>query len=85
MCVVVKQACRAWHMVIHSTCLLWSINFCPSCPQTSFDICYGVEHWGQGVLHQVYWASTSREGGWPLHDGHVELEYDQGGVQAVNH
>ena len=20
-----------------------------------------------------------------LHDGHVELEYDQGGVQAVNH
>ena len=41
MCIV-KQACRAGHMVIHSACLLWSITFCPLCPHTSFAICYGV-------------------------------------------
>jgi hypothetical protein len=82
MCIV-KQACRAGHMVIHSACLLWSITFWPSCPQTSFAICYGVEHWGRGVLHQVYLASGTREGGWPFAHGHVE--YDQGGMRAVNH
>ena len=70
-------------MVIHLACLLWSIIFFTSRPRTSFAICYGVEHWGQGVLHQVYWASGTCEGGWPF--GHVEFEYDQGGVQAVNH
>ena len=43
---IVKRACRARHMVIHSACLFWSITFCPSCPQTSFAMCYGVEHWG---------------------------------------
>ena len=26
-----------------------------------------------------------REGGWPFHDGLVELKYDQGGVRVVNH
>ena len=53
-------------MVIHSACLLWGTSFCPLCPHTSFAICYGVEHWGQGVLHQGYWASGTREGGWPF-------------------
>ena len=72
-------------MVIHSACLLWSITFCSLCPHTSFAICYGVEHWGQGVLHQVYWASGTREGGWPFARWACGLEYDQGGVQAVNH
>ena len=51
---IVKQARWVGHMVIPSACLLWSITFCPSCPQTSFAICCGVEHWGQGVQHQVY-------------------------------
>ena len=27
---------------------------------------WGVEHWGQGVLHQVSLASGTREGGWPF-------------------
>ena len=70
-------------MVIHSLSLMRSINFCPSCPQTSFAICCGVEHWGWGVLHQVSLASGTCEGGGLLHDGHVE--YDQGGVRVVSH
>ena len=65
MCIV-KQACRAGHMVIHLACLLWSITFCTLGPHTSFAICCGVEHWGQGVLHQVYLASGTRKGGWSM-------------------
>ena len=42
------------YMVIHLVCLLWRISFCPTCPETCFAIAYGVEHWGQGVLHKVY-------------------------------
>ena len=51
------------HLLSHSARLLRSIGFCPSCPSTSFAICYGVDYWGKGVLHQVYWASGTREGG----------------------
>ena len=47
------------------------ITFCPSCPQTSFAICSRVEHWGQGVLHQVYLASGTHEGGWHLYRNHL--------------
>ena len=52
MCIV-KQARLEAYMVIHSAYLLWSISFCPSCPQTSFAICYGVEYWGHSVLYKV--------------------------------
>ena len=83
MCVV-KQACQAGHMVIHLACLLWGITFCPSCPQTSFDICYGVSI-GDKVFTKSTGLRVPAKVVGLLHDGHVELAYDQGGVQAVNH
>ena len=53
-------------MVIHSSCLLWSTGFCPSCPQTSFAICYCcyclLLSIGDRVFYTrlVYWASGTK-------------------------
>ena len=49
-------------LILHGTLQLRTVKFTcdntgglvPIDSQTSFAICYGVEHWGQGVLHQVY-------------------------------
>ena len=41
----------------------------PSCPQTSFATCFGVDNWGSSVLHQVNRASSAHS-----HEGYMELE-----------
>ena len=84
-CVYFETGTLSWK-VIHSVCLLRSISFCPLCPRTSFAICYGVEHWGQGAPHtRPTRLRVPVKVVGLLHDGHVELEYDQGGVRVVNH
>ena len=54
-------------------------QFLPLMSSDLFCFCYGVEYWGQGVLHQVCRVVGL------LHNGHVELGYDPGGVCVVNH
>ena len=72
-------------MVIHSACLLWSISLARGVlrPLLLFVMELGI---GDRVL---YTKSTGLQVPTKvvglLHDGHVELEHDQGGVQAVNH
>ena len=76
MCIV-KQACKAGHMVIHSVCLLWSITFCPHVltPLLLFvmelstgDRVFYTRSTGLRVPAKLVGL---------LHDGHVELEYDR--------
>ena len=45
----------------------------PLCPQTAFATCYGVDHWGQGVLHQVKWALSSCEGFWLILEKKIRI------------
>ena len=61
-------------------CLLRSICLCPSCPETCFAICMELS-----IGDRVFYTRSTRL--WVpakvvglLHDGHVELEYDQGSV-----
>ena len=61
-------------MVIHSTCLLWLLLFVMEL--SIGDRVFYTKSAGIRVPAKVVGL---------LHDGHVELEYDQGGVQAVNH
>ena len=57
----------------------------PSCPHTSFAPCFGVDHWGQGVLHQVGWLPVPVKVVGNSDEGYVELEYHQDGLRVVNH
>ena len=73
------------YMVIHLVRLPRSISFCPLCPQTSFANCHGVDHGDRVFYTRSARLRVPAKVVCLLHDGHVELEYDQGGVRVVNH
>ena len=71
-------------MVIHSACLLRSISFCPNL------FCYLLCVMELSIGDRMFYTRSTRlrvpaKVVGLLHNGHVELGYDQGGVQVVNH
>ena len=73
-------------MVMHSACLLRSITFCPSRVLTPV-LLFGME---LSIFDRLFYTRSTglrvpAKVVGLLHDGHVEMEYDQGGVRVVNH